>query len=389
MKRSSDCLRIIIVLVGCLLFVPGCGKDDNGATDPNNGKIKNPVSAGFGALALALNEALGENASAYRSLEYFSLIIGDSYRANSSINGMNPEVNGAAETCLPQSVQGVLFRYDTDLGEYVPTGDPGTPATSVRYVLYDVDPSGDLVLPLNEIGYLEAECRGSLPTDTLGVKVVSSGIEILDIELRGFLIDPPDYIFGASPIVLRNAAGNDVLRILAVADGTMRKYLNETVEIVDGLQAFDSRLQGFHATIGRRDSLTQSDLPEPPFEILSIGANKIDESTQTVLWNASVGMIVDEYGNISNIFHGYKAPLQFEDRVQYTNGNLACFSGSYDSPLVEDSGSDDGCAMGYIVNPIPLTEEELGAIRSGYLKLLELLDAITPFWLIGMEIMAP
>lgn len=389
MKRYSGRSRTIIVLAGCLLFVHGCGKDDNGTSDPDNGRIKNPVSAGFGALALAVDEALGENESAYRSLEYFGTIIGDSYRASSSEDGMMQEFNGAAETCLPGSVQGVLFRYDTVLGEYVPSGDPGTPPESVRYALYEVTPSGDLVLPLNEIGYLEAECRGSLPTDTLGVQLVASGIEILDIELRGFSINPPDFIFGASPIVLRNAAGDDVLKILAVAEGTMHTYLNETVEIVDGLQAFDSRLQGFHATIGRRDSLTQSDFPEPPFEILAAGASQIDEETQTLLWNASVIMYVDEYGILSNIYYGYKAPLQFEDRVRYTNGNLACFSGLYDSPLVEDSGSEDGCAIGYIVNPIPLTAEELTAIRAGYLKLLELLDAVTPFWLVGMEIVAP
>lgn len=376
-----------VALLSILLAgLGGCGGEggDAGPSGPGDGAIKNPVAAAFASVAAAMDGAIAQNLDVYASLEYFGPRILATVAARKALS----TYDAGLQSCIPAGLQGKLFSYDNATEAYVGTLDASVPSGAVRYLLYQIGATG---APGAEIGYLQATCTGQLPADTLSVAVVANEIGVLDVKLIAFQITPPTFIFNASPITLRDANGDDVVSILAVADGTIGAYLNQTVEVVAGLQAFDSRLQGLHATIGRRDSLTAAATQEPPFDIIAAGVNQNFQGTSD-WWRASVGMVVpDANGLVSNIFLGSRAPLEYEDQFggENSNGVYACFSGHYADPLVEDASSDGGCASGVITTPLPLTSTELQAVSDGYVALLALLDAMTPMWSVGLALMVP
>ncbi len=390
MIRNRASTYGLIVVMTLLILAAGCGGDDgDGPVNPDNGTSKNPVAAGFAAVAAATGQVLTQNADVLQSLDYFGPKIIESLGAK-SIDASGSAESSALQSCLPLSLQGQLFAYDMGQGVYVSTQDPAVPPENVRYVLYEINASGVPSEPITEIGYLEAECRGQLPKDTLGVTVSTNGVNVVEIELRGISINPPSFIFGASPIILRDSGGAQILELLAVAEGTVGQYLDETVELSGGLEAINPNLAGVRASIGREFNPGLSGLTDPPFNFLAAGINQTIIQTND-WWRASVGMIVDADGSISNIIQASRSPLEFESQMGNTNANgiYACFSGQYDGPLVERAASDGGCATGVIDTPLPLTAEELAAVRQGYLGLLALLDTVSPMWTVAMGILTP
>lgn len=379
--RSLPVLALLIGLFG------GCSSDggDGGTTGPDKGSLKNPAAIGFKAIGDAVDASVAANSSIYESFEFFAPDIGSTLTGARSIESAE---GPAAASCLPVSLQGKHFIYDVGQQQYSLSPTPTVPSHAVRFDLYQVD-AGAPTSTLTMIGYFQAECNGQLPLDTLIATLNLGEVAVLDIELRSMIVNLPNFIFGASDITCRAPNGDDVLGLVAVAEGTPGEYLDHSLEVGRGLETIDARLSGFRANIGLEDhSLNAAGLPEPPIDIMGAGASQLD-GERNLSWNSAVIMRVDEFGTISNIAGGNRAPFEFEDRVTTGNGIYACFSGHYGSPLVEGSATGDGCATGIIMNAIPLTADELSAVQRGYVALFQMQEIAGQMWIIAMQVMTP
>jgi hypothetical protein len=375
-----------VILTGC---------SDEGGEDtigPGPGVKQNPMTAGFQAIADATDRVFTMNEPVYESIAFLGSKIGASFSKVAFRVNRDTESTGQ-QSCIPANLQGTVFRYDINQGDYVPTADPGAPPLGVRYVLYQVDGSGNPLPSLDEIGFFDAECRGQLPRDSLTVTVTNmNAVAILEIELRTFQLNSAGFIFGSSPGTMRDPNGDVSVDVIASADGVEGQNFSDTFAVTGGLEVFVTGTDDIMGSVGRLDnqvSQTGSPVPVPPFFSFGAGANEFDENLNTTLWAGGFTMSVDEDSLLLNINSGLRSPLEFEDYVRNTNAVLACMSGLYLSPVVESASSDGGCATGVINTPVVLPPSALSAIQGGYVGLLEILDAMLPLWMIGLEILAP
>ncbi|MBK5098892.1 MAG: hypothetical protein JJE01_14025 [Gemmatimonadetes bacterium] len=86
----------------------------------------------------------------------------------------------AMEPIFPSNFLGTTFEWDDGLGRYAMTARTGAPANGVRFILYAVDPfSGEPVMPLNEIGWLDLTDEGSASATQLRVFANTGGVDRL------------------------------------------------------------------------------------------------------------------------------------------------------------------------------------------------------------------
>jgi len=83
---------------------------------------------------------------------------------------------------FPVDLLGSTFVYNTDLGHYEVNPDAtGAPAAGVRFILYAVDPvAGQIVLPLNPVGYLDLIDVSTPSADAVQIVAVVNGTTYLD-----------------------------------------------------------------------------------------------------------------------------------------------------------------------------------------------------------------
>src|SRR6185503_5521792 len=92
-----------------------------------------------------------------------------------------PNFAALSPLIFPDSLNGAVFTWSTSSGTYVHTGSGG-PANGIQFRLYAVDLSGQPVLPLTEIGYVDLldETVGGTARLHIQVKNVASSITYLD-----------------------------------------------------------------------------------------------------------------------------------------------------------------------------------------------------------------
>jgi hypothetical protein len=398
MKQRHLWIGLIVAFTSTLTLNAGCGGDNGGGPTPTP-TPQNPVAAGFRAVTLAADGFLDSNAELLVSLDVLGPLMGTSLRRGSA-DPMHPTEGAIQQSCIPVDAQNKVFKYDTLTAKYAPTSDPGAPPGGTRFVLYEIDVSGNPMLPLDqhEVGFFDVHCEGQIPNiDSLTVGLLNtmdqpSGVEVLRVELKG-TIDPrtPPTVFNfeRSLGVMRDPTTGNTTDIAVLAEGTVGSALKESLDITGGLEAFDSRFDGFAAGSGRWDtSLGSSGLPEPPLNRYDTHCTMKD-ATGAEMFGASLDMTVDGGGLIENVLGGNDAPFEFVDNVGNGSGILACFSDKYSEPLIDTAGTNGGCATGTIDTVIPQSAQELDSYFDGYMALLDLLDVMTRIYGIGAEVLTP
>ncbi len=82
---------------------------------------------------------------------------------------------GEDATAIPLAALGKTFTYNPIAEEYEISGLPGAPAGGVRFILYAVDANGDIVDPLDDIGYVDFVNSSTATTRVGSAKVYATG----------------------------------------------------------------------------------------------------------------------------------------------------------------------------------------------------------------------
>lgn len=91
----------------------------------------------------------------------------------------------ASSASIPPEALGKTFIYSTTEDRYVASDRTGAPGDGVRFVLYAVNPiTGQIVEPLNEIGYADVVVEEGSSSASAQVTVVSGGTTYLDYEVE-------------------------------------------------------------------------------------------------------------------------------------------------------------------------------------------------------------
>lgn len=398
MKRSHLWISLVSVSTFVLALSAGCG-GDNGSSPAPTLKPHDLVPAGFAAVTAAADGFLSSNEMLLASLDVLGPKMGASLRRDTA-DPMRPTEKAIQQSCIPTNAQDKVFKYDTTTATYVASADAGAPPGGARFTLYELDPTGAPMLPLDQhvVGFFDMHCEGQLPNlDSLTIWLVNtmdraSGVTVLNIALEGQVnttASPTVFNFQRSRGFMHDDSKGNTTPIAVLAEGTLGSELKERFEITGGLETFDSRLSGFVAGAGRWDSsLGSSGLPEPPIDSYDIACTMEDPSG-TELFDVSFDIAADGAGRIVNINSGEHAPLEFIDKVGSGSGILACLSDLYVDPVVDGAATNGNCATGTIDTPIPQSVGELDTYFNGYKALLDLLNTMTPIYGIAMEVLTP
>jgi len=93
----------------------------------------------------------------------------------------------AATGLFADSVKGWVFGWDTGQGKYVRIATTGGPSNGVRFLLYEVNASGNIVTPPNQVGYADLmdESVGGTATLEIQIKNNAGTITYLDYIFSG------------------------------------------------------------------------------------------------------------------------------------------------------------------------------------------------------------
>lgn len=95
-------------------------------------------------------------------------------------SGFSPE---SPAVIFPADVLGKTFTYNTTTQQYQLSSEPGAPSTGVRFRLYAVNTgTGQVTVPLQDIGYLELTDTSSPSRVALGIKAVINNTTLLEYE---------------------------------------------------------------------------------------------------------------------------------------------------------------------------------------------------------------
>lgn len=88
---------------------------------------------------------------------------------------------GLSAVRIPNELLGTTFEWNTETGEYEASAAAGAPANGVRFILYAVNPvTGEIALPLNEVGHVDLVDGSTATTEALRVQVVSGSTTYID-----------------------------------------------------------------------------------------------------------------------------------------------------------------------------------------------------------------
>jgi hypothetical protein len=182
MSTSKRAWIQVAGLTLALAFLAGCSQDK----EPTGLQIQ--AEGPVGQVTLAVDSLLGEyflaNAEMARSLAFFGALFGGAFGAP-AFEVATPVGRSPVLANIPPQDLGKTFGYDPGLGRYVATGQPGAPANGVRFLIYEVGSSGTPASPLNQIGHVDIDEAGQLPTITVSLSVVLDGVTVLHLEASG------------------------------------------------------------------------------------------------------------------------------------------------------------------------------------------------------------
>jgi hypothetical protein len=189
-----------------LIALAGCGKDSNAPDAPFDpagtssdigaleASFDSPATAGFAAAALAIGDVLGETpaAAAVKAMPTKALIAGGKPAAGHYAaalakvyarpsGGITPSLSTASTAAILDEHLGVTFTRDPETLEYGPSDLTGAPENGVRFMVYGVNQiSGEVLVPLVEVGYADIVTTESTTAATVRIVLVSGGVTYLD-----------------------------------------------------------------------------------------------------------------------------------------------------------------------------------------------------------------
>ncbi|HKV71736.1 MAG TPA: hypothetical protein VJN62_10835 [Gemmatimonadales bacterium] len=94
-------------------------------------------------------------------------------------------VMASVEAILPDSLLGKTFVWDTIQAKYVVSADTGAPSNGIRFLLYEVDSTGNIGTPLTQVGRLDLIDKSTAGTQSLEVVVASNTFTYVDYTVSG------------------------------------------------------------------------------------------------------------------------------------------------------------------------------------------------------------
>jgi hypothetical protein len=162
--------------------------DDKSGTGPEN-LPEGPTGDAAEALESVVMEFFEGNDDTFTSLETLGPLIGGALGANPSIVAPTAFSATALQSCLPVDVVGMTFEWDFSLDSYVPNQMSGAPADGVRFLLYQIDGSGNP--QQGSVGHVDIDCPSQLPSINMTTTIVWNGVTIIDMSGQGAL-NPTD-----------------------------------------------------------------------------------------------------------------------------------------------------------------------------------------------------
>jgi len=362
MVSSTRSLRGVALGLVLAAGVLACSSDDGG-TGPT-------ISAPLGEFSTGLGEAsttyLVPNAAAFASVEFFSPYIGGVFPAPPSPSTVQLAPRAALQTCLPAEVLGITFDFNEQASQYEPTQATGAPADGFRLLLYRVQ-SGAVVVPKEQIGYLDLSCPSDLPAVDMTVSVVVNSVEVMHLNAVGSVNVSTEALNLSIPITLRTPTGSASLEMLSTFSGVLTSYTGGiTVPVRTDLEV------GYSRTVAA-SAITSF--------VSGVGGNPEVQLD----WTFFLGMDVTS-GNIVGEQGIGAAPATFNDYESVSV--VACFSGAEESPTVTDATVGEGCPA-EPATPVRLSSQELQALRTAFLTMRGLYRIAGGFWEVALQLLAP
>jgi hypothetical protein len=163
-----------------------CGDDGDG-TGPG-GQPEGPAGDAAAALEQVIDDYFAPNEPTFGSIDFFGGRIATALGLAPAVAA--PSLRSAAAlvvSCFPTEIDGAIFDYDFGSGTYQVSGS-GRPAGSVRFLLYEVDASGNPQQG-SQLGYMDVACDyvfNQIDWDvTLDLAVVANDVTVLTADLTG------------------------------------------------------------------------------------------------------------------------------------------------------------------------------------------------------------
>jgi hypothetical protein len=326
-----------------------CGDDGDG-TGPN-GQPEGPAGDAAAALEQVIDDYFAPNEPTFGSIEFFGRRIGASLGVAPAV--APPSLRSAAAllvSCFPTEIDGAIFDYDFGSGTYQVSGS-GRPAGSVRFLLYEVDASGNPQQGA-QLGYIDIACDyvfNQISWDvTVDLAVVANDVTVLTADLSGSASTSLLSLNGTG--LIRNPAGSPTA----------------TFGDLGGSRVFNPSPGEFGSSSGFTIGYGSSPLPgelslafgvfgdvSEAFDV--VGAVRKGPFTTNPDWEFDA-LVSAPSGTMSG--RVYLASL-------VDNGLYACPGGTWNTPTM---GQPSGCAeMGETV--VDVTSADLNAVRDVFVAL--------------------
>jgi len=201
--RVPHYARCSVVALALTVLAAGCGGDStapDATFDPAGtssdiaamqASFESPAMASYVAASAAIGTAVGESpaAAAVRAVPTKALIAGgkpavNHYAAVLAKNYLEPAgaiLPSLSTAAIPAEYLGVTFTRDAETHEYGASDLTGAPEDGVRFIVYAVNQiSGELMVPLVEVGYADIVTTETASAATVRIEVVSGGVTYLD-----------------------------------------------------------------------------------------------------------------------------------------------------------------------------------------------------------------
>jgi hypothetical protein len=340
---SQKRTRFLVAQALVLALVVACS-EDNGGTGPDN-LPEGPTGDAAAALGEVITDYFDGNDATFGSLGALGPLIGGALGANPSVAAPAAFSASAAQSCLPIDVVGMTFEYDFTLSSFVPSQMSGAPADGVRFLLYNVDGSGNP--QPGSVGHVDIDCPSQLPSISMTITIVWEGTTIVNMTGQG-AFNPLD---GSLSI---NIDGG-----LFTPDGS------DWMGYVGGISQGQTNVaygSGFTFDLPGELFVTFSRSDDPSGSFWSFAEAQQGITQQTFEWAVSVDIVGDQ-----NSLAGFVFLASLNE-----NGLIGCAEGSWNSLQITDASR---CAGGEpFVDSVTAAERE--AVRAAFLAMRTMWESI-------------
>ena len=193
-KRSLAALALTALVAGCGgdSTAPNAPFDPAGTSsdvDAMQASFDSPAMSGYVAASGYISATLGSAPAALAvrvaptkaliaggkpGAQHYASVLAQTYMKPA--DGVRPSF-----ATIPAEYLGVTFIYNVETAQYEASDLTGAPDNGVRFLIYAVNQiSGELIVPLVEVGYADIVTTETATSATVRIEVVSAGVTYLD-----------------------------------------------------------------------------------------------------------------------------------------------------------------------------------------------------------------